>query len=258
MAKIYSIANQKGGVGKTTTCLNISTVLAEYGKRVLMVDLDPQAGLTTSLGYNPEELPKTSYDLIIRPEENKIDDVIKEVDNNLSFIPSNLDLSGVEAELIGEIGWDRTLKDILSLVSDRYDFIIIDCPPSLGVLTTNALMASKLVIVPVQAEYLAMRGLKQLQQIVTKVQKKGNPTLKIKILRTMHDSRTIHSTEIVEELKNIFGDQVFDAIIRRTIKFSESATAGIPIIKYAQDSAGAVAYRELTQEILNYEQKTTN
>jgi chromosome partitioning protein len=256
---IYATANQKGGVGKTTTCLNVATVLAELGKLVLMVDLDPQAGLTTSLGFNPEEMQPTIYNLLI-DDSNELDIkqvVMKTNVANLDFIPANLDLSGAEIELIREMSWDRTLEGKLKPIRGDYDYIFIDCPPSLGVLTTNAFLAAQMVIVPVQSEYLAMRGLKQLQKIVAKVQKKGNPALRIKILRTMHDSRTIHSTEIVDELKRVFGERTFDTIIKRSVKFSEAVAAAQPIIKYAKDSPGALAYRDLAKEILADEQHKT-
>ena len=166
------------------------------------------------------------------------------------MIPSNLDLAGAEAELIGEIGWDRTLKENLSLITPPYDYILIDSPPSLGVLTTNSLMAAHQVMVPVQTEYLALRGLTQLQKIIQKVQKKGNPGLEVKILRTMHISRTLHSTEVVEELKRAFGAQVYETVIKRTIKFAEASRAGQPLLQFARESEGARAYRQLAQEVL--------
>jgi len=257
--KIYAVANQKGGVGKSTTCYCLATALAENGKRVLMVDLDPQAGLTTSLGLDPDSFSLTSYDLLIKPDQvDVVSLIVKTQIQGVDLIPSNLDLAGSEAELIGEIGWDRTLKESLKLISKDYNYILTDCPPSLGVLTTNALMASERVVVPVQAEYLAMRGLKQLQRIIQKVQKKGNPDLQIKILRTMHDARTTHSTEVVEELKKVFGGQVYEAIIKRTIKFADSSLAGQPILIYAKDSEAALAYRNLAKEVLEDDHQKTN
>ena len=175
---------------------------------------------------------------------------------NLHFVPSNLDLSGVEGELIGEIGWDRNLKELLFPIHKEYDFILVDCPPSLGVLATNALMAADRVITPVQTEYLALRGLKQLNRIITKVKKKGNPNLQVKILRTMHDVRTLHSREVVEELARVFPGQVYEAIIKRTVKFADSTLAGESILSYAKNSEGAMAYRKLAEEVLKDDKKT--
>ena len=250
MSKLYAITNQKGGVGKSTTCACLGAALTELGKRVLVVDLDPQAGLTTSLGQDPGAFERTIYNALI-DNEVPIKEIITETKvSNLSFLPANLDLAGAEGELIGEIGWDRTLRDVLSPIVKDYDFIFIDCPPSLGVLTTNALMAAKRVIVPVQSEYLALRGLRQLNTIISKVKKKGNPELKIKILRTMHDLRTTHTREVVEELERAFVDQIYQTVIKRTIKFADSALAGEPIIIYAKRSEGAEAYRQLAREVL--------
>ncbi len=250
MSKLYAITNQKGGVGKSTTCACLGAALTELGNRVLMVDLDPQAGLTTSLGQDPSAFERTIYNALI-DNEVPIEEIITETKvPNLFFLPANLDLAGAEGELIGEIGWDRTLGDVLSPILKDYDFIFIDCPPSLGVLTTNALMAAKSVIVPVQSEYLALRGLRQLNTIISKVKKKGNPELKVKILRTMHDLRTTHTREIVEELERAFVDQIYQTVIKRTIKFADSALAGVPILIYAKRSEGAEAYRQLAREVL--------
>jgi len=169
----------------------------------------------------------------------------------VDLVPSNLDLAGAEAELIGEIGWDRTLRDLLAPMKSRYDWVLLDCPPSLGVLTTNALMAADWVLVPVQAEYLAMRGLRQLLRIIEKVKRKGNPELRLRILRTMHDARTLHSSEVSEELLRVFGPEVvFDSVIKRTIRFADSTLAGMPLILFDPKSEGAESYRKLTEEVL--------
>jgi chromosome partitioning protein len=251
---IYAIANQKGGVGKTTTCLCLGAALAEVGKRVLLIDLDPQAGLTTALGFDPDDFDTTVYAPLIDPESVRLSEIIVQTKvPNLWIAPSNLDLAGAEAELIGEIGWDRNLKELLAASVNSYEFILVDCPPSLGVLTTNALMAADRVIVPVQTEYLALRGLKQLGKIISKVKRKGNPELKVRILRTMYDPRTIHAREIAEEIERIFGAQTYQTVIKRTVKFADASLAGEPILSYAKDSAGAIAYRDLAKEILSHE-----
>ncbi len=255
MSEICTIANQKGGVGKSTTCACLSAALAEIGKRILAVDLDPQGGLTTSLGFDPDSFQNTAYNVLINSNESPVRTAIIETEiPNLFLLPSNLDLAGAEGELIGEIGWDKTLKDALFPIAQDYDSIFIDCPPSLGILTTNGLMAAQTVIIPVQSEYLALKGLKELNRVISKIRKKGNPDLKIRILRTMHDARSSHTKEVIEELEKIFGDQVYQSVIKRTIKFADSALAGKPIILYAKSSEGAEAYRQLTQEVLKDEQ----
>jgi chromosome partitioning protein len=258
MPRIYAITNQKGGVGKSTTCACLAAALAEAGLGVLMIDLDPQAGLTLSFGLDPESFDLTSYDFLIRPESIEMEaTIIRTGVPGVDLIPANLDLAGAEAELIGEIGWDRTLKENLNLLPRSYDYILIDGPPSLGVLTTNSLMAAQRAIVPVQTEYLALRGLSHLQLIIQKVQKKGNPGLRVKFLRTMHDSRTIHSTQVVAELQRLFGARVYEIVIKRTIKFPEASRAGQPLLRYAQKSEGARAYRQLAQEVLTDDQTTS-
>lgn len=256
-AIIYSISNQKGGTGKTTTSVCLGSALAEKGKKILLVDLDPQAGLTTSLGFNPDSFDTTIYNALIDIENVTLKNIIKETKtSNLFFVPSNIDLAGTEGELIGEIGWDRNLKEVLSPVVKDYDFILIDCPPNLGILTTNALIASDRVIIPVQTEFLALRGLKHLNAFIAKVRRKGNNKLTVKILRTMYDNRTLHSKEIVEELKEVFKEQVYNAVIKRTIKFADATLSGESILSYAKNSEGATAYRDLAKEVLKDGEKT--
>ena len=250
MPKILCTTNQKGGVGKSTTCANLAAALSEEGKKILLIDLDPQAGLTTSLGYDPDRFEKTVYNVLIDPEGSPLRSVMVETSmSGVMLAPANLDLAAAEAELIGEIGWDRTLKEILYPVQDAFDYIIIDCPPSLGVLTANALVASDLAIIPLQAEYLAMRGLKQLNKIIQKVRKRSNPNLRIRILITMFDRRTTHAKEVRDEIAEIFGDHVSPIIINRTIKFADATIAGKPLTHYDPKSEGADAYRQLAKEV---------
>lgn len=254
MDKIFCLANQKGGVGKTTSCICLATAFAEKGHKILAIDLDPHAGLTTHLGYNPDNFDKTIYNVLVNSEDTPITEVIyKTKIPTILFVPSNIDLAGAEAELIGEINWATILKESINTIKNEFDYILLDCPPNLGVLTTNALMSTDMIIIPMQCEYLAMRGLKKLQDIIDKVKKRGNANLKYKILRTMHDKRTLHSREVYEEIESIFRNQVFRSAINRTIKFADSVSSGNSILITNSDSEGAIAYRELAKEILNYE-----
>jgi len=248
MAKIYAIANHKGGVGKTTTALSLAAVFSEMGRSTLLVDLDPQGGLLRSLGLEPETFKATTYQVMLGQLSIQGALIATKLPG-VDLVPANLDLAAAESELIGEIGWDRLLKDALAEVAHRYEKILLDCPPSLGVLTTNALIAAEVVIVPLQCEYLSMQGFSQLNKRIEKVRARGNPDLDLKILRTMYDARTVHAREVSDEIKATFGDRVVSPIIKRTVKFAEATVAGLPIVIYQKDSEVADAYRKLGEEM---------
>ena len=246
-SKVIAFANQKGGVAKTTTTLNLGVALAERGKRVLAVDLDPQGNLTMSQGLDPDELERSMFDVLVH--KTPIVEVIAEREIDLAV--SSIDLAGAELALSSMIGRERALQKALLPVRDVYDYILIDTPPSLGLLTINALTAADGVIVPVQCEYLSLRGLIQLENTLTMIRENLNPDVRIKgILPTMFDGRTLHSREAVEILEENFGDLVFKTRIRKTIRYAEAPVKGTSVLRY--DSAGnaARAYRDLAGEVL--------
>jgi chromosome partitioning protein len=249
-ARVISMCNQKGGVGKTTTTINLGAALAEFGRKVLLVDFDPQGSLSVGLGLNPHEMDLTIYNLLMDRETTVEDVVVPSGVPGMDLLPSNIDLSAAEVQLVHEVAREQTLKRILGPAVEKYDVILIDCQPSLGLLTVNALTASDGVIVPLECEYFALRGVALLKTTIDKVQERLNPDLTIDgVLGTMFDGRTLHGREVLDRLVHAWGDAVFHTVIRRTVKFSDSTVAGEPITSYASDSAGAEAYRQLAKEV---------
>ncbi len=249
-ARIISMCNQKGGVGKTTTTINLGAALAEYGRKVLLVDFDPQGSLSVGLGLNPHEMDLTVYNLLMDPEVRLEDVVVPTGVPGMDLMPSNIDLSAAEVQLVHEVAREQTLQRVLGPAVDRYDVILIDCQPSLGLLTVNALTASDGVIVPLECEYFALRGVALLKTTIDKVRERLNPRLEIEgVLGTMFDGRTLHSREVMDRLVQAWGDKVFHTVIRRTVKFSDSTVAGEPITSYASASGGAESYRQLAKEV---------
>ena len=250
-ARVIAMCNQKGGVGKTTTTINLGAALAEYGRKVLLVDFDPQGSLSVGLGLNPHEMEVSIYNLLLEPGVHLEDVVVDSGVPGMDLLPSNIDLSAAEVQLVHEVAREQTLQRVLAPAIADYDVILIDCQPSLGLLTVNALTASDGVIVPLECEYFALRGVALLKTTIDKVQARLNPKLTIDgVLGTMYDGRTLHGREVMERLVQAWGDTVFHTVIRRTVKFSDSTVAGEPITTYAGSSAGAEAYRQLAREVL--------
>ncbi len=250
-ARVISMVNQKGGVGKTTSTVSLGAALAGYGRRVLLVDFDPQGALSVALGIRPEEDDLTVYNLLTEPDAH-IGDVILSTDIiDLDLLPCDITLAAAEMQLVSEVGREHALMRALAPVIAEYDIILIDCQPSLGLLTVNALTASDGVIIPMECEFFALRGVALLQDSLEKVRTRLNPKLQvIGVLPTMYDSRTLHSREVLERVQQAFGDKVFQTKVSRTIKFPDAAVAGQPITEYAPDSAGALAYQQLAREVL--------
>ena len=250
-ARVLALCNQKGGVGKTTTTINLGAALAELGRRVLLVDLDPQGALSVGLGVNPLALDRTVYNLMLERGVTLSDVVLETGIEGLDLLPSNIDLSGAEVQLVSEVAREQTLRRALAPALPDYDLVLIDCQPSLGLLTVNALTAAQGVLVPLECEYFALRGTALLVQTIEKVQERLNPDLELEgVLATMYDARTLHGREVLATVLDAFGDKVFHTVINRTVRFPETTVAGEPITTYASSSPGAQAYRELARELL--------
>jgi chromosome partitioning protein len=251
MTKIYAVAMQKGGVGKTTSVVNLAAFLARGGQRVLVVDMDPQANATSNFGYNKNEIKKSVYNLLLE-ETGHAELIVHNADTKVFLLPSNPSLAGAEVELVNLMAREYRLRNGLASANGDFDYILIDCPPSLGLLTINALAAARDgIIIPVQCEYLALEGLTQLMQTIQLVQKHLNPQLQVRgVVMTMYDGRTNLSRQVVEEVREHFPGKVFRTIIPRNVHLSEAPSYGQPITLYAPDSPGAIAYQFLTKEIV--------
>jgi chromosome partitioning protein len=248
LGQVIAFANQKGGVAKTTTTLNLAVAFKEHGFEVLAVDLDPQGNLTMSQGMDPDQVERSMYDVLVHSVP--VEEIIHRAEVDVAV--SSIDLAGAEMALSSMIGRERALQKALLPVRNRYDYILIDTPPSLGLLTINALTASDGVIVPVQCEYLSLRGLVQLENTLSMIRENLNPVVEIKgILPTMYDSRTVHSREAVEMLKENFGDLVFETRIKKTVRYAEAPVEGSSVLKYDSSGPAANAYRDLAKEVLN-------
>ena len=252
VGKVVAVVNQKGGVGKTTSTINLGAALAAEGAKVLLVDFDPQGALSVGLGLNPNSLDLTVYNLLLDASVT-FDEVVQHCKmDGLDLIPSNIDLAGAEIMLVSEVAREQSLKRALARAKDRYNYILIDCPPSLGLLTINALTAAQAVLIPLECEYFALRGMALLMDTLTKIQERINPELEIEgILATMLDARTIHGREVLSRVTDAFGDKLFKTIIHKTIKFAEAPVVGEPIVTYAPKSGGAREYRELAKEVMS-------
>ncbi|WP_234354280.1 ParA family protein [Janibacter massiliensis] len=251
-ARIIAMCNQKGGVGKTTTTINLGAALAEYGRRVLLVDFDPQGALSVGLGVPTHQLDTTIYTLLVERGHDIRDVIQKTATENLDVVPANIDLSAAEVQLVGEVAREQILARVLRPVLDDYDVILVDCQPSLGLLTVNALTAAHGVIIPLETEYFAMRGVALLVETIEKIVDRLNPRLQIDgILATMFDGRTLHSREVVQSVVGHFGETVFHTVISRTVKFPDATLAAEPITSYASAHQGANAYRQLARELIS-------
>ncbi|PFG33254.1 ParA family protein [Sanguibacter antarcticus] len=250
-ARIIAMCNQKGGVGKTTTTINLGASLAEYGRRVLIVDFDPQGAASVGLGVNPHELDQTIYNLLMERDADIHATIVPTRISGLHVLPANIDLSAAEVQLVGEVARESVLSRVLRPVTDDYDVILVDCQPSLGLLTVNALTAAHGVLIPLECEFFALRGVALLVETIEKIRDRLNPRLEVDgIIATMYDNRTLHSREVVARVFEAFNETLMHTVIGRTVKFPDSSVAAEPITTYAPTHAGATAYRQLARELV--------
>jgi chromosome partitioning protein len=250
-ARVIAMVNQKGGVGKTTSTINLGAALAEAGRKVLLVDFDPQGALSAGLGTNPHELDLTVYNVLMDRKVDIRDAILHTEIENIDILPANIDLSAAEVQLVNEVAREQVLASALRKVEDDYDVVLIDCQPSLGLLTVNALTAAHGVIIPLICEFFALRAVALLVETIDKVQDRLNPRLQVDgVLATMYDARTLHAREVLARLVEAFGDKVFETVIKRTIKFADASVAAEPITTYAGNHQGADSYRRLAKELI--------
>jgi chromosome partitioning protein len=250
-ARVVALCNQKGGVGKTTSTINLGAALTEFGRKVLLVDFDPQGALSVGLGVQPHQLDRTIYNVLMESSVTLDDVLLKTNVPGMDLVPSNIDLSAAEVQLVGEVAREQTLARVIGPALPDYDYVLIDCQPSLGLLTVNALTAADAVIIPLECEFFSLRGVALLIDTIDKIRERLNPRLHVEgILATMYDSRTVHGREVFARVVEAFGDTVFDTVITRTVRFPETTVAGEPITTWAPSSSGAQQYRSLAREVL--------